>query len=124
MTRRRRHEEPSPTASFTWGNIVNLGGIPFITAVFFFVGNWFVNGDTVKRHDIAIKEFVTTREEEKKAREGVRNEFLQSQSKLIEVLGRLDTRLSVGEKQTETIARQVEKLTDSLVRPTQPQRFR
>lgn len=60
--------------------------------------------------------FVVRVEEEKKARESVRNEFLASQSKLIEVLGKVDTRLSVGEKQQEAQSRQIDKLIDSVQR--------
>lgn len=104
--------EPSP--SFTWGAIVNLGGIPLITVVLGIVGGYYLLGDTVKRHDNSIKEIVTARDDERKSREAMRNEFLQSQARLVDVLSKLDTRLAVGEKQQETQGRQLEKINDLL----------
>ncbi len=126
--RRRRYYEdedhPQPSPSFTWGAIVNLGGIPLITAVFIFVGQWFVTGDTLKRHEGSIKEIVTSREEEKKSREGMRTEFMASQTRLVEVLNKLDTRLSVSEKQQESSGRQIEKISDILQQTQVPKRTR
>lgn len=107
-------DKPEPSASFTWGSIVNLGGIPLITAVFFVVGNYFVNGERLNKVETALKDVSTSREDERKSRENVRNEFLLSQAKLVEVLGRLDTRLSVSEKQQEVTSRQLEKINDLL----------
>lgn len=124
MTQRRRRyrddedDVPHPTASFTWGNILNLGGIPLLTAIAVFVGQWALTGDTVKRHGESIKEIVTSREEERKQREGMRVEFQASQKQLVDVLSKLETRLAVSEKQQETAGRQIEKIGDFLQRNT------
>jgi hypothetical protein len=124
MARRRRSyyedERPQPNATFTWGNLVNLGGIPLLTAAAVFVGQWALTGDTLKRHDASLKEIVVSREDEKKARDNVRTEFLASQSKLVDVLNKLDTRLSVSEKQQELAGRQIEKISDILQQNQQP----
>lgn len=64
-------------------------------------------------------------EEEKRARVAVRDEFLTSQRTLTDVLGKLDTRLSVGEKQQDTMSRQIEKISDLLQRvPVAPAKTR
>lgn len=119
MTRRRRviyedDDKAQPAASFTWGNLVNLGGIPLLTAVAVFIGQWALTGDTIKRHDESLKQIVISREDEKKSREAMRDNFMASQGKLIEVLGKLDTRLSVSEKQAEAVSKQVDKISDIL----------
>lgn len=59
-------------------------------------------------------------EDEKKARLAVRDEFLTSQKTLTEVLGKLDTRLSVGEKQQDAMGRQIERISDLLQRAPAP----
>lgn len=134
MPTRARIDRPHPTASFTWGNLINLAAIPLVTGTIFLIGWYFLSSDTLKRHDTAIEQIRTDNkadkeaavlkaEDEKRAREGVRNEFLASQRQLVDVLGKLDTRLSVGEKQQENMTRQIEKIGDLLQRvpvPTTP----
>ncbi len=110
---------------FTWSWLANLGGVPLLTVLFFGIGWYFTSGQTLRDHDIAIKqqqlESKTDRESlaakvesEKTARENVRNEFLAAQRETVLVLGRLDTRLSVSEKQQDTTNRQLEKIGDLL----------
>lgn len=128
MPRRRQSrydddDKPQPSPSFNWGQIVNIVAIPFVTAAVVFIGQWAITGDTMKRHDESIKQIVVSREDEKKSRESMRDNFMASQGKLIEVLGKLDTRLSVSEKQQEAVSKQVDKISDMLQqRPGAPRR--
>lgn len=118
MTRRRYIDKPHPSASFTWGHLVTLGLVPVITGIIVITGQWAVTGDTLKRHDEAFKALAVKNDEDKKSREAMRETFNASQTKLIEVLGKLDTRLSVSEKQQEAAGRQIEKISDFLQRNT------
>lgn len=125
MTRRRKYDDdkPHPSASFTWGHMVTLGLVPVITGAIVLVGQWAVTGDTLKRHDEAFKSLSLKNDEDKKSREEMRDKFMTSQARLIEVLGKLDTRLSVSEKQQEASSRQIEKISDQLQQlNTRPQR--
>ena len=122
--RRRSHYDdddvvPQPSPSFNWGQIVNIVAIPFVTAAVVFIGQWAITGDTMKRHDESIKQIIVSREDEKKSRESMRDNFMASQGKLIEVLGKLETRLSVSEKQQEAVTKQVDKISDILQRSPQ-----
>lgn len=98
-------KEPHPSPSFSWGAIVNLGGIPLITAMLVVAGTWAVMQSTVARNVEEIRA-------EKEQREKMRESFMASQGRLIEVLGKIDSRLSVTEKQQELGNRQLEKLND------------
>lgn len=97
--------QPQPATSFTWGSIINLGAIPLITAAVFFIGQWFVNKDTTARNETEIKA-------EKIEREKMRENFFTSQNQLIQVLNKLEARMSVSEKQQELTNRQLDKLGD------------
>jgi len=83
--------------------------IPFITAVVLFVGQWAVQGDTTKRNETQIAE-------DRKARETMRESFMDSQKKLVDVLGKIDTRLSVTEKAQENAVKQIDKLGDLVIK--------
>lgn len=99
------HVQPSP--SFSWGSIVNLGGIPLITAVVVLAGTWAVNNSTTSRNEAEIKA-------EKAEREKMRENFFTSQNRLVDVLSKLESRMSVSEKQQELANRQLEKLNDMI----------
>ena len=98
-------KEAHPSPFFSWGSIVNLGGVPLITAILIVAGSWAVNQNTTARNEAEIKS-------EKDQREKLRENFLSTQNQLIQVLGKIDTRLSVTEKQQEIANRQLEKLSD------------
>lgn len=126
----RRSSVAYPSASFTWGNAINLAAIPLVTGGIMLIGWYYLSSATLTRHDAEIAQIRLDSKEEKaaaviqsaadrKGREDVRNEFLASQRQLVDVLGKLDTRLSVGEKQQDTMSRQIEKLSDLLQRGPQ-----
>lgn len=111
MTRRvRRDAAPHPSPSFSWGNIVIVCLVPFLTALVVVVGQWAVQGDTTKRNVEEIKQ-------EKAEREKMREVFMSSQNRLVEVLGKLEGRMSVSEKQAEQITKQLDRLSDTILRP-------
>lgn len=119
MRRRRYHrDEPQPTASFTWGNLVNLAAIPLVTAIIMLTGWYFLTSDTLKRHGDELKQVQGDKKEEREARDRVRNEFLDGQRKNNEALSKLDTRLAVAEKQQETANQLLGKLVDTIQRAT------
>lgn len=105
---------------FTVGSLVNLGGIPLITAFIMLVGWYFLTSDTLKRHDSELKNIrVETKEkidDDRRQRENARNEFLENQRKTTEILGKLDSRLAVSETKQEVANQTLSKIADELAR--------
>lgn len=97
--------EPQPSPSFSWGSIINLGGTALILAVLSAAGTWAVIQSNTARNADEIKA-------EKEQREKMRESFMSTQNQLIQVLSKIDSRLSVTEKQQELANRQLEKLND------------
>lgn len=123
--RRRYHrDQPHPTASFTWGHLVNLAAIPLVTAIIMLTGWYFLTSDTLRRHSEELKQVQNDKKDEREARDRVRNEFLEGQRKNNEGLSKLDTRLAVAEKQQETANQLLGKLVDTIQRATPPARGR
>lgn len=122
MARRKRSIHNGD--GFTWSWLANLGGIPLLTVIFFGVGWYFTSGQTLKEHDVAISkiqsESTLRSEEEKKAREKVRDEFISNQQKTAEGIAKLDTRLAVAETQQATMNQQLGKVVDLLQQIAKP----
>ncbi len=118
-TRRRSYDRdddrPHPSPSFSWGNIAILLVVPLLTALVVVIGQWAVQGDTTKRNVEEIKI-------EKAEREKMRETFMNSQTQLVNVLGKLDSRMSVTEKTQDAMTRQLEKFGDILLRVQPPER--
>lgn len=104
--------QPKPSPSYNWGNLINVLLIPAITVIVIFIGQWAVNKEHTAKNAEEIKA-------EKIERDAMRKNFFESQGKLAEVLGKIDSRLSIQEKQSEMATkqmdltnRQLEKLND------------
>lgn len=126
LAQRLGAHDPKPSPSFSWGAIVNLGGIPLITAIIVLAGGYAVMQSTTTRNEAEIKSEKVERErvlkDEKSEREKMRDSFLATQGRLVEVLGKIDSRLSVTEKQQDLTNRQLEKINDviSTINARQP----
>lgn len=125
MSRRRAYVPPQDAKApnpFNLGTLINVGGIPILTIGFGLLAFYFTTGDTLKQHSSAIEKLQfdtkTTTEDERKQREQVRKEFLDSQSKNLEILGKLDTRLAVQETKQEAGNQTLAKIADQLARIT------
>lgn len=112
-------------SGFTIGNLVNLGGIPLITAVITISGFYYVTNYKLETQDQAIKSLSVKLEAAGKTitdkssddtmqRDKIRETFLASQVKTTEGIAKLDTRLAVAEKQQENINLTLTKISDTL----------
>ncbi len=105
---------------FNTATIVQVLAIPILTVAFYAVGNYFITGNKLAEHDTAIKSLVEAekhdKEEDAKAREKTRNEFIGYQQKTTEILGKLDTRLAVSETKQETANQTLLKIADELAK--------
>ncbi len=112
-------------SGFTIGNLVNLGGIPLITAVITVSGFYYVTNYRLEQQAESIKtlnlklesagKVVTDKAADDTAqREKMRDAFLASQSKTNEGIAKLDTRLAVAEKQQETANAALTKISETL----------
>lgn len=112
-------------SGFTIGNLVNLGGIPLITAVITISGFYYVTNFRLEANDQAIKTLTTKLEgagkvladktlDDTAQREKMRDAFLASQTKTNEGIAKLDTRLAVAEKQQETANAALNKISETL----------
>jgi hypothetical protein len=131
-TRIRYINRPGPVevaepvkSGFTLGNLVNLGGIPLITAVITISGFYYVTNYKLETQDAAIKALSTKLEAAGKSltdksaddtaqRDKIRDTFLASQIKTTEGIAKLDTRLAVAEKQQETTNATLTKISETL----------
>lgn len=105
---------------FTTGNLVNLLAIPVLSAGIVVIGFYYTTGDTLKRHDEAIIKIETNArqlsETEQKARDEARKQFMESQTKIADVLTKFEVRLAVQENKQETANKTLEKIADELGR--------
>ena len=105
---------------FNMATLVQVGLIPLITGIIILAGNYYVTGDTLKRHETEIATIQSNTkartEQEEKEREKIRNEYFSYQQKTNEILGKLDTRLAVSETKQETANQTLSKIADELTR--------
>lgn len=112
-------------SGFTLGNLVNLGGIPLITAIitisgFYYVTNFKLEsyGEQIKvlnnKIELAGKSITDKSTDDTAQREKIREAFLTSQTKTNEGIAKLDTRLAVAEKQQETANAALSKISETL----------
>lgn len=112
-------------SGFTLGNLVNLGGIPLITAALTFAGFYYSTNFRLESYGEQIKTLNAKLEGASKvisdksvddtaAREKIREAFLTSQTKTNEGIAKLDTRLAVAEKQQETANAALNKISETL----------
>lgn len=125
-----REREPVEVAEpiksgFTLGNLVNLGGIPLITAALTFAGFYYSTNFRLESYGEQIKTLNSKLEGASKVisdksvddsaqREKIREAFLTSQTKTNEGIAKLDTRLAVAEKQQETANTALNKISETL----------
>ncbi len=118
--RQQQHRQRLPDRGFNTATLVQIAGIPVLTAGVYFVMQWALTGDTLKRHDDAIKtiqvEAKANIDAEIKAREDARKTFLDNQLKTTEILGKLDTRLAVSETKQETANQTLKEIAQELTR--------
>ena len=102
--------------------LINVGGIPLITAIFILVGFYFTTSGTLVKYgeDIkTLKSTVDTKVEvDTTARAKIREDFLASQVKTAEGIAKLDTRLAVAEQQQKTSNETLTKISDTLTKIT------
>lgn len=118
MPRRPAHRpliDPN-RSPFTLGSLLNLGGIPLITAGIMLIGWYFLTSDTLRRHEEQFKAVSVRTDQEKADREKIRNDFVANSQKTTEILGKLDTRLAISETKQETANQTLNKIADELVR--------
>lgn len=112
-------------SGFTIGNLVNLGGIPLITAVitvsgFYYVTNYKLEttAEQIKtinaKLESASKSIELKTSDDTAQRDKIRETFLASQVKTTEGIAKLDTRLAVAEKQQETTNATLIKISETL----------
>ena len=109
-------------SGFSLGSLTNLGAIPILTALFSVGGFYYVTNGTLSRHGDDITQIKTKVEatvvEDTAARNKIRDEFLASQVKTAEGIGKLDLRLAVAETNQKTANDTLSKIADSLNRIT------
>lgn len=112
-----RHESP-----FNLGTLINVGGIPVLSAGFIFIGFYFTTGDTLRQHEKSIAEMkqhaTDFSEKELKQREETRKLFSDAQQKNVELLSTMNTRLAVQETKQEAANQTLTKIADELARIT------
>ena len=105
---------------FNLATVAQIGLIPILSVAFYFITTWATTGDRLAQHDTAIRTLIansqSNKEEEDKAREKTRAEFMSYQQKTTEILGKLDTRLAVSETKQETANQSLQKIVDELAR--------
>ena len=109
MPRRRTDNHGFNTAT-----VVQVGLIPVITGIIILSGFYYVTGATLTRHDKQLDALTAQSKNEAAAREAVRNEYLLSQQKINENLGKLDTRLAVSETKQEVANQTLSRIADEL----------
>ena len=112
-------------SGFTLGWLVNLGGVPLITAALTFAGFYYSTnyrletyGDQIKSINVKLenagKTIADKTTDDTAQREKMRDAFLASQTKTNEGIAKLDTRLAVAEKQQETANTALNKIRETL----------
>lgn len=112
-------------SGFTLGWLVNLGGVPLITAALTFAGFYYGTnyrlesyGEQIKainaKLEISSKVIADKSSDDTAQREKIREAFLTSQTKTNEGIAKLDTRLAVAEKQQETANTALNKISETL----------
>lgn len=112
-------------SGFTLGNLVNLGGIPLITAIITVSGFYYVTSYRLDEQDRTVRSLSSKLEgagkvisdksaDELAQREKMRDAFLASQAKTTDGIAKLETRLAVAEKQQETANATLNKISETL----------
>ena len=131
MGQRRRSvavQEPQ-NFGFTLGNLTNLMAIPLLTGGIILIGFYYTTSGTLMRYGDDIKTLNSKLETTTKvvtdkttddavARAKIRDDFLASQLKTAEGIGKLDTRLAVAETNQKIANDTLNKIADSLQRIT------
>ena len=117
MPRRRQ-----PISSFTPASLTNFFGIPFLTALFFGTGWYFVSSYRMNQSDATVAEIKKTvidkTQEDATARAKIRDDFLASQMKTADGIAKLDTRLAVAETNQKIANDTLSKISDTLQKIT------
>ena len=96
----RRHRDRYPRSVWNAGTLVNIFSIPLLSAGVFLIGQYFLWGDELKRHDDAIKMEFANREKDKA-------EFATRFDKMGESLSSLDKHAAVQDETLKTISSQL-----------------
>jgi len=124
MPRRRRSSRhlirDEPATWFSRPQLVNMLTVPVITVIIGLTGWYFLTSDALKRHEVEISAIKAasrlSTEEDRKAREESRKAFMDNQVSLASVLGKIDARLTVNEKQQDLTNSTLSKISDELSR--------
>lgn len=116
----RKPATAATASGFNLATLVQMAGIPVLSAGLGLVGWYYLTSDTLRRHDEAIKtiqiEAKASNDIETKSRDEARKVFLDNQLKTAEVLGQLNTRLAVSETKQEVANQTLSKIADQLSR--------
>lgn len=116
----RQQRPPPPHSGFNLATLVQIGAIPVLTIVFYFVGNYFITGNTLSEHtkELASIEHQRQRdrEDEQLVREKTRQQYMDYQQKTTDILSKLDTRLAVSETKQEVANQTLSKIADQLTK--------
>ena len=103
---------------FNWGTLVNILTIPVLTGGIYFLGDWFRNGDTLKRHDIEIAAEVKARENAEKnqseQREKLSESLLSYAQKTQEGISTLSAHAMVQDEQIKNITSTLDHVVSGL----------
>lgn len=122
-----RRPQPPNGSSFTAAAWLQILAVPIVSGAIIITGFYYTTGARLSEHDNAILELKKTnvqdgldakkdKEEESRAREKTRTEYLSYQQKTNDILGKLDTRLAVSETKQETANQTLQKIADQLGR--------
>src|ERR1700684_1065736 len=89
------------------GTAINVLSIPLLTAGFYFVGNYFLTGDTLKRHDAEIAAEIS-------AREKLSTSLLAYAQKTQEGISTLTTHAAVQDEQIKNVASTLDHVVSGL----------
>ena len=131
MTARRRRSGSS-NSGFNIATIAQILAIPVLTVGIYFIGNYFLYGDTLKRHDVEIAAEVKAREISDKVqseqREKLSDSLLAYAQKTQEGISALAVHAAVQDEQIKNVTSTLDHVVNGLqsiesaVRPvpTQP----
>lgn len=103
----RNDPPPPPQSVFNSGTIVNVFGIPILTAALIGTGFYFTTRDELQRHDVAIAK-------DDSAREALRNEFLESMRKTADGIGEINKHSAVQDEQVKQTISALDKISVQL----------
>ena len=115
---RRRAPQASPTSWLNGGTIINILGIPLITAIFIGGGYYYTTRDILAQHTAEIAKEVATREaamkEENEGREKIRNALINYADKTQHSIDTLAAHGMVQDEQIKAVNGTLDKVVNGL----------